>query len=103
MTIIRCARVATFALLVVLTSPVCADIGAALKAFAGGDFALAEKELRPDAENGNAQAQVLLGRIKRDPRNSAPDPAEAYAWFVRAAETGNVEGQYWAGIMAQRG
>ena len=89
--------------LVVTTVPARADIAAAMKALTAGDFALAERQLRADAENGNNQAQVLLGRVHRDARNPARNFADAYAWFVRAAEAGYAEGRYWAGVMAQRG
>ena len=103
MSAIRYTRTAALALLIAITSVVRADIGVALKAFVSGDFALAEKQLRSAADNGDSRAQVLLGRVKRDPRNSAPNLAEAHAWFLRAAEAGDAEGQYWAGIAAQRG
>ena len=94
---------ATFACLLAIVQPVRADIAAAMKALATADFARAEKELRADADGGNSQAQVMLGRVQRDPRNPARNATEAYTWFVRAAEAGHAEGQYWAGIMAQRG
>ena len=99
----RSTRTAAFALLIAMTTAARADIGVALKAFVTGDFVLAEKELRSEADSGDSRAQVLLGRVKRDPRNSAHNLAEAHALFLRAAEAGDAEGQYWAGIMAQRG
>jgi len=89
--------------LVAVVVPARADITAGLKALSAGDFVLADKELRDDAEGGNNRAQVLLARVLRDARNPARDLKEAYAWFTRAAETGNSEGRLWAGLMAQRG
>lgn len=94
---------AAIALLMVTAPCARADIPAAVKALAAGDFVLAEKELRADADGGNVQAQVLLGRIQRDARNPNRNAGKAFEWFRRAAEAGSAEARYVAGLMAQRG
>lgn len=83
--------------------PAAAGVPEALKALAAGDFALAESELRPVAESGDARAQILLGRVHRDLRNPERKPDEAFAWFRRAAEGGNAEAKYWLGHMFNAG
>jgi TPR repeat protein len=94
---------ACFVLISVATEPACGGVPEALKAIYAGDFVLAEEALRADADAGNASAQVMLGRVRRDPRNPDRDLADAFAWFQIAAEAGNAEGRYWMGVMAKRG
>lgn len=48
--------------------------------------------LRPAAEAGDTAAQVLLGSAHVYAWAGQRDPAEAYRWFRRAAESGDVEG-----------
>jgi hypothetical protein len=100
---LRATFTATLVLLITLAVPARAGVVEALKAIFSGDYVLAAEELRADAERGNAQAQVLLGRVQRDTRNPSRDFSEAFKWFQRAAEAGSAEGRYWMGVMAQRG
>lgn len=65
---------------------------------ANGDLASARLVLRRAADAGDAQAALLLGSTY-DPATfkqlkvigSAPDPAEARAWYQRAVELGSTE------------
>ncbi|MGZ8369319.1 MAG: hypothetical protein ACXWVK_11600, partial [Rhodoplanes sp.] len=65
---------------------------------ANGDLASARLVLRRAADAGDAQAALLLGSTY-DPATfkqlkvigSAPDPAEARAWYQRAVELGSSE------------
>ena len=100
---VRAVFAAILALLITLALPARASVVEALKAIFSGDYVLAEEELRADAEKGNTQAQVLLGRVQRDARNPARNVSESFTWFKRAAEAGSAEGHYWMGVMAQRG
>jgi uncharacterized protein len=76
-----------------------AGLPEALKALIAGDYATADKELRPIAEGGDARAQVFLARMYRDARNPERNPTEALAWFRRAADAGSAEARYWIGVM----
>lgn len=91
------------AALLVLPGAVDAGLPEAVKALIAGDYATADKEMRPLAEAGDAYAQVLLGRMYRDPRNPDRDPAEALGWFRRAADAGSGEARYWIGLMQATG
>jgi hypothetical protein len=65
---------------------------------ANGDLASARLVLRRAADGGDAQAALLLGSTY-DPATfkqlkvigSAPDPAQARAWYQRAADLGSAE------------
>jgi len=50
--------------------------------------------LRKIAEDGDAQAQYILGLCYDEGRGVTKDPAEAVIWFQRAAEQGHVDAQY---------
>lgn len=92
------------ALLIAFASAaVMADIDAGLKALQAGDFARAESELSAEANAGNVRAQILMGRLYREPRNPARNPATAYEWLKRAAEGGDAGASYWVGVMTQLG
>lgn len=67
------------------------DVAAANKR---GDYATADRLLRPLAEKGNARAQAFLGGQYRDGRGVLQDPVEAAKWFRKAADQGLAEGQY---------
>jgi TPR repeat protein len=57
-----------------------------------GDYATALAELRPLAEQGNADAQYSLANLYRDGRGVARDDEQAAAWYQRAAAAGS----WWA-------
>jgi TPR repeat protein len=65
---------------------------------ANGDLASARLVLRRAADGGDAQAALLLGSTYDPARfkqlkviGSAPDPAQARAWYQRAADLGSAE------------
>ena len=62
-------------------------------AFVRGDYEIAIKELRPLAEQGNAEAQKNLGKMYADGRGVAKDRAEAVKWYRKAADQGHTEAQ----------
>ena len=95
---LRTAVVLVLAL--VLPGPVlAADFQAGLEAFERDDYATALKELRPLAEQGNAEAQVLLGRMYVLGRDVFRDYDEAAKWYRLAAEQGHTGAQLWLGNM----
>lgn len=60
-----------------------------------GDFVKAVQLAKPLAQSGNAELQVLLGRIleKGGPGVGA-DPASAISWYRKAAEQRNLDGAF---------
>ena len=63
------------------------------------DYAQAREILLPLADNGNADAQLLLGRMQARGEGGAADAREAARWYERAAEQGRAEAQIALGTM----
>src|SRR3989454_12465104 len=76
-----------------------ADFEADKRTYEQGDYATALKELTPLAEQGNAEAQVLLGLMHFEGQGVPRDPSQALKWYKAAAEQGNPEGQLQLGVM----
>jgi TPR repeat protein len=70
-----------------------AALQAAQAADARQDYATELKLLRPLAEQGNALAQVMLGRMYASGQGVPKDYAEAVRWYRKAAEQGNALAQ----------
>ena len=70
-----------------------------LAAAQAGDYATALRELKPLAEQGNAEAQYLLGVMYGSGDGVPQDYKEAVKWYRKAAEQGNAEAQYSLGLM----
>ena len=75
----------------------------ALSAAIRGDYATALRLSRPLAETGNANAQVLLGKLYSEDRGVPQDYAEATRCYRMAAEQGNAEAQADLGFMYEMG
>ena len=58
---------------------------------------------RRSAEQGNADAQRLLGSMYAGGRGVPQDDAEAVLWYQRSAEQGNAKAQWLLGIMYEEG
>lgn len=58
---------------------------------------------RQAAEQGNADAQILLGNMHASGQGVPRDYAEAAKWYRRAAEQGNADAQYNLGMMYANG
>ena len=71
----------------------------AKEAYDQGDFATALTLSRPLAEEGDAEAQYLLGRMYFAGKGVPKDHAESVKWYRRAAEQGNAEAQSKLGFM----
>ena len=85
-------------------TPVAAqDLQKGVDAFNSGDFATALQELRPLAEQGDAEAQFNLGVMYYEGRGILQNFAEAFKWFRLAAEQGYAEAQTYLGIVYQTG
>jgi TPR repeat protein len=75
----------------------------ALVAYDAEDYSKALKLFKPLAEQGDAQAQVKLGRMYLHSRGVAEDFKEAAQWFHKAAEQGHAGGQLELGGMYNMG
>ncbi len=89
----------TLALVLASAAIARADFEAGKRAYEQGDYATALKELTPLAEQGNAEAQVLLGLMHFEGQGVPRDPSQALKWYKAAAEQGNPEGQLQLGVM----
>ncbi len=59
--------------------------------------------LRPLAEQGDAEAQFLIGHMHRTGQGVTKDETEAVRWYRLAAEQGNSDGEYLLGLMYSEG
>src|SRR5262249_34520322 len=62
-----------------------------------GDYAVALKDVRPLAEQGNADAQFILGKMYLKGQGVPKDPEQANKWFRQAAAQGNADSQFFLG------
>ncbi len=72
-------------------------------AYQRGDYATAIRELRPLAEQGHANAQIILGLMYDNGRGVPQDYAKALRWWRKAAEQGNAKAQSKLGFMYRNG
>ncbi len=103
------ARLILPVLLALSAAPAWADFQAGFDAYEKGDYATALKELHPLAEDGNAQAQLILGNIYATGQGLGhmyaigqgvtQDFGEATRWYRRAAEQGMPEAQHLLALM----
>jgi len=104
---IRFAILALVGLLVIAPGlAVAQDLDKGFEAARSGDYATALAELRPLAEQGNADAQYSLANLYRDGHGVPPNDEQAAAWYRRAAEGGlwwaafDLAMLYWSGSLA---
>jgi TPR repeat protein len=72
-------------------------------AYRRGDYAKAYKEFKPLAEQGNADAQYILGAMYSEGQGVPQDYVEAMRWYRKAAEQGDAHAQYILGAMYDEG
>jgi len=87
--LLRCALAFSF----ISVIPALADLEAGKRAYEQRDYRTALKELKPLAEQGNPEAQALLGLMYNLGRGVPFDVDQAMKWFKAAADQGNAEGQ----------
>jgi uncharacterized protein len=85
------------AIVVATTLSRAADVASARAAYQKKDYATAFKELGPLAKQGNAEAEVLLGRMYLMGYGVLKDPDEADKLFWAAAEQGNADAEFFVG------
>lgn len=76
-------------LLTFVAAPALAGMEAGVLAFESEDFDAAAKAFAPLAKAGNARAMNYMGRVLEQ----QDKPAEALAWYLKAAQKGNAEAQ----------
>jgi alpha/beta superfamily hydrolase len=67
------------------------------------DYAIALQEVRPLAEQGNADAQNLLGTMYANGQGVPNDYTQTIRWYRKAAEQGNANAQFNLGYMYESG
>jgi len=74
-----------------------ADLAAAKRAYAQKDYDTAFKELTPLAEQGNAGAEFLLGKMYWSGQGVLKDSGQALKWLKLSATQGNADAQFFVG------
>ncbi|MGH7396297.1 MAG: tetratricopeptide repeat protein, partial [Candidatus Rokuibacteriota bacterium] len=82
-----------------MTAPAWAGFEDGRRAYDRGDWASAYREWLPLAERGEAAAQFLVGFLHERGQGVPPSPAEAVAWYRRAALQGDVHAQFRLGFL----
>ena len=80
-----------------------ADFQKGLDAANKGDFASALREWKPLAKQGNARAQVNLGRMYRRGAGIPKNLEIAVKWYRLAADQGHARAQNDLGVMYHKG
>jgi TPR repeat protein len=87
------------AMLVCAAVAAAANLDAAKRAYEQKDYVSAYQYAAPLADNGNAEAQVLIGRLYLTGRGVVKDPDMAIKWFSTAASQGNADAEFMLGSM----
>ena len=90
---------ATFILLICASLSFGADIDSGTRAYQQKDYSTALKEFAPLAEQGNAVAQLFLGRMYMMGQGVLKDPDQAVKWFKASAAQGNGDAQFFLGSL----
>jgi TPR repeat protein len=80
-------------------SAAAADLEAAKRAYEQKDYATAFKEFTPLAEQGNADAQLFLGKMYMLGQGVLKDPDQAIKYLKASGEQGNADAQFFLGAM----
>jgi TPR repeat protein len=96
---LRRTLLSTFTVFCVCVLSAAADFETGKRAYAQGEYATAIKEFSALAQQGNADAQVYLGKMYMKGQGVAKDPSQAMNWYKTAAEQGNAVGQFFLGSM----
>ena len=80
-----------------------ADYDEGVAAYEKGDYDTAYKELKPLAEQGDANAQISLGTMYYHGQGVPQDYKEAVEWYRKSAEQGNATAQYAFGVAYRKG
>src|SRR6266700_360191 len=84
-------------ILICVSLSTAADLKSAKHAYERKDYTVALKEFMPMAEQGNAEAQLYLGKMYMQGQGILKDPDQAVKWFKASAEQGNADAQFFLG------
>ena len=73
------------------------DLESAKRAYQDKDYAKAFKEVMPLADQGNADAQFILGKMYWEGQGVLKDSDQAIKWFKLSAAQGNADAQFYLG------
>ena len=93
----------TIILSFLFSSSVFADWDAGWDAYIAGDYETAFREIKPYAEQGNTQAQHMLGVMYDLELGVTQDYQKAVKWYRLAAEQGYADAQNNLGVMYDQG
>ena len=79
------------------------QLAAGKSAYARGDFSLALRAFTPLANQGNAEAQTLIGNLYENGLGVIKDEKLALDWYEKAGKAGDAKGQHNAGIFYYTG
>ncbi len=99
----RYALVLLAVVVVLVAAPACTDFKAGVEADDRGDYATILKKVRPLAEQGDADAQFVLGTMYLRGRGVPQDYNEAVRWYRLAAAQGFTMAQYNLGVSYAKG
>jgi TPR repeat protein len=75
------------------------DFESAKRAYAERDYATAIREFSAVAEEGNAEAQLIVGKMYMIGQGVPKDADQAMKWYKAAANQGNADAQFFLGAM----
>jgi len=88
-----------FTVLVCSQLSTAADFESAMRAYEKKDYAGAFKEFAVVAEEGNMEAQLIVGKMYMIGQGVDKDSEQAIKWFKAAADQGNADAQFFLGAM----
>ena len=84
-------KILTVLFTLLIASSTFADYNTGVNAFNSGDYRTAYKEVLPEANKGNAEAQWAIGMMNYHGNPMQSDISEAAAWFKKAGNQGHSE------------
>ncbi len=98
----RGATMMLAAVVVLVAAPACTDFEPGEEAYDRGDYATALKEWRPLAEQGDAEAQFIMGGMYNLGQGVPQDDVQAHMWLSLAAAQGIENARKARDILAAR-
>ena len=102
-TALRAALVAGLMVTALLVAAACRPYEDGFEAYQQGDYTTAMRLVRPLADQGNAKAQEMVGRMYEQGQGVAQNYGEVFKWYRLAANQGNADAQFSLGEMYRTG
>ena len=94
---LRRVSLCTFMILLYASVSAAADFASAKRAYEKKDYAAALNEFTPLAQQGDADAQLFLGKMYMMGEGVLKDSDQALKWFKASAAQGNGDAQFFVG------